>query len=72
MTVLSPAPLAIAVLRCQRIERTNRLVDGCPRIQSGFAASWLAGREYRDAADNGHFADGLRETVIGAQSSWQD
>ena len=61
---------ALAYLR--RLKETQAALDGCPRIQSGFASSWVAGREYRDAADNGHFADGLRETVIGAQSSWQD
>ena len=56
-----PLMLAVALGHLGRRDEAQAALEACERIQQGFAATWIAGREYRNPADNEHFAEGLRK-----------
>ena len=46
--------------RGQKSDAADAL-ETAERLRPGFAAHWLAGREYRNDADNEHLAEGLKK-----------
>ena len=53
--------LAAALGHLGKIKEARAALEACENIHSGFAKSWVDGREYKNAEDNDHILDGLHK-----------